>query len=154
MLKKMSATVVVGMVLVLLPGLAWSRTADELEVLLETKELSYAQAARFVLEAADVIVLSDGEEAFRYAQERKWLPARIAADDTARMGNVSLLLLRSYGIRGGLFFTLFLNAHYAYREIKYRQILPGRTDPEMAVSGEWLLYMVSKILAMREAGEV
>jgi hypothetical protein len=148
-LKNVSKWMVLALVL-LLPALAWSQTADELEFLLETEQLTYAAVARFVLEAADVVALTDPEEAFLYAQERNWLPPHAAADDAARMNGVSLLLMQTYGIKGGLFFTLFPNAHYAYRELVYRQVIQDRSDPVMVVSGDWLLFMNSRVLALRE----
>jgi hypothetical protein len=133
-----------------LPCGAWGQTADELETLVEAEKLSYAAVARFVLEAADVAALADPKEAFNYAWERKWLPGRAQADDTARMDGISLLMMQSYGIKGGLFFTLFPNPHYAYRELMYRRVIQGRSDPEMAVSGDWLLFMVGRLLTLRE----
>ena len=137
-----------------LPCGTWGQAADELEALLKAEQLSYAAAARFVLEAADVAALEDPKEAFNYAWERKWLPGRAQADGPARLDGVSLLIMRSYGIKGGLFFTLFPNPHYAYRELVYRRVIQDRSDPEMAISGDWLLFMVSRLLTLRENGEI
>jgi hypothetical protein len=100
-----------------------------------------------------VAALSDPEEAFAYARERDWLPARAKAGDAARLDCLSLLLIRSYGIKGGLFFTLFPNPHYAYRELVYRRVIQDRSDPEMFVSGDWLLFMTGRMLNVRENNE-
>jgi len=69
-------------------------TADEIETLLNANTVTYAQAARFVLEASDVTAIGDPEEAFNYAAERKWLPNKAAAGDAARFDAISLLLMR------------------------------------------------------------
>jgi hypothetical protein len=50
---------------------AFAQTAAELETLLYADAVSYGQAARFVLLAADISDLRT-EEAFRYAMERSW----------------------------------------------------------------------------------
>jgi len=133
-----------------------AQTADEIEKLLGTENLSYGQAAGFIFRAADIAgsddpsVFMDPEEAFRVAGERRWLPEGAGFDASARLDCVSLLLMRSFGIRGGLFYSLFKNPHYAYRELVYHEIIHGRAEPKMTVSGEMLLYMVNRIYTVQE----
>jgi len=125
-------------------------TAQEIETLLGTNAVTYAQAARFALEASDSLAVSDREEAFRYAQERGWLPKNVAANDTARLDGISLLLIRSFNIGGGIFYTITKNPHYAYRELVYREVIRGRADPAMKVSGELFLFLTGRIFSVRE----
>jgi hypothetical protein len=126
-------------------------TAAEIETLLSTGAVTYAAAARFLLEASDTLKTSNPEEAFQYAVEQKWLPKKAAADDPARLDAISLLLMRSFGIKGGLFFSISKNSHYAYRELVNKKIIQGRTDPAMKVSGERLLLITGRILAQGES---
>jgi len=126
-------------------------TATEIETLLNTNTVTYAQAARFLLEASDETAIRDTQEAFRYAQERNWLPKKVSANDTARLDAVALLLMCSFDIKGGLFYSIAKNPHYAYRELTYMQVIQGRTDPAMNVSGEKLLFITGRILAWLEA---
>jgi hypothetical protein len=127
-------------------------TAVEIETLLNTKAVSYGQAARFVLEAAGTLITDSPEEAFYHAVRQRWLPANSRADDNARLDAVSLLLMRSFEMKGGIFYSLTKNSHYAYMELVYNDVILGRHDPAMPVSGAKLLFYVSRILAMR--GEV
>jgi len=122
-------------------------TAQEIETLLNSKTVTYAQAARFVLEAADALATDNGEEAFNYAVQQKWLPQKAAPGDPARLDNVSQLLLRSFNIKGGIMYTITKNPHYAYRELVYFKIIQDRADPSMLVSGEQLLFYVNRIIA-------
>jgi len=122
-------------------------TAGEIETLLASQAVTYAQASRFVLEAAGAAVLNNPMEAFRFAMERNWLPRNAIADDPARLDGVSLLFMRSFGMRGGIFFTLRGSPRSAYREMEYMGILPGRTIPNQRVSGDTLLYLTSRVLA-------
>jgi len=133
-------------------SLSAQSTADEIETLLNTSAVSYAQAARFVLEASDAAVIRDPEEAFRYAAEQKWLPKNVLAGDAARLDAVSLLLMRSFGVKGGMLYSITKSPHYAYRELTYKDTIQGRADPHMEVSGEKLLFITNRILARREAG--
>jgi hypothetical protein len=132
----------------LAPVPARPQSADELEALMDAPVLTYAVAARFVLEAADTP--SPPEAAFRFAQERQWLPSWVTAEETARLGPVSLLIMRAFGLKGGLSYTFFPNAHFAYRELSHRRIIQDRADPELPVSGDWLLFMTGRVLAARE----
>jgi hypothetical protein len=133
------------------PAFLFAQTAaDEIEALLGTRAVTYAQAARFVLEAADVTVIADPAEAFQYAAERNWLPKQASADQAARLDGISLLVMHSFGIKGGIWFSLVKSPHFAYRELAYQDIIQGRLDPAMAVSGDNLLYIVNRVLSQRE----
>ncbi|MDR0494431.1 MAG: hypothetical protein LBG95_02215 [Treponema sp.] len=125
-----------------------AQTAAKIESLLETPAVSYAQAAYFVLEAADTAVTAYPEEAFDYVVKQKWLPKKVSPNDAARLDRVSLLLMRSFGLKGGLFYTIAKNPHYAYREMVYCGVIQGKTDPHAAVSGEQLLFITGRILSI------
>ena len=130
--------------------LAAQSTAQEIETLLGTNAVTYAQAARFALEASDTLAVPDPNEAFRYAAERGWLPKNVSANDTARLDGISLLLMGSFNVGGGIFYTITNSPHYAYRELVYREVIRGRADPEMNVSGELFLFLTGRILSQRD----
>jgi len=123
-------------------------TAEEIETLLHAKTVTYAQAARFVLEAANALATDNSEEAFNYAVQQDWLPKKLSYNDSARLDNISLLLMRSFNIKGGIMYTLTKKPRYAYRELEYLNVIQNRSDPSGFVSGEQLLYCINRILAM------
>jgi len=125
-------------------------TAQEIETLLNSKTITYAQAARFVLEAASVLATENREEAFNYAVRQNWLPKKLSPDDPARHNYISLLLMRSFGTRGGIMYSITKSPHYAYRELTYLNVIQNRADPHMFVSGEQLLFYVNRILGSHE----
>ena len=135
-----------------------AQTAAELETLLNTDAVTYAQAARFVLQAAEsadteaagAAAIANPEQAFQFAQENDWLPKGASPDTPARLDGISLLFMRSFGLKGGLLYSLFKNPHYAYREMVYRQAIQGRVDPQMAVSGYQLIFITNRILESNE----
>ena len=139
--------------LLLIPVLVSGQTAAEMERLIETGAVSYGQAARFVLEAADVPGFSGASsaaDAFRYAADNKWLPRKASAGDEASLQGVALLVMESFGIKGGIFYSIFKNSHYAYRELIYKDIIQGRTDPQMTIAGDYLLFLIGKSLDYTE----
>jgi len=123
--------------------------ADEIETLLNTSAVTYAQAARFVLEASDTLAVADSGEAFRHAMEQKWLPKKVSANDAARLDGIALLLMGSFKIKGGLLYSISKSPHFAYRELTYQDTIQGRADPGMKVSGERLLFLTGRILSQQ-----
>lgn len=124
--------------------------AEEIETLLSASAVTYAAAARFLLQASDTMVTSDAQEAFRYAAQKNWLPKNAAADDAARFDGISLLLMCSFDMKGGILYSIAKNPHYSYRELVYKNIIQGRADPAMYISGERLLFITGKILSQKE----
>jgi len=129
------------------------QTAQRVENLLNERAVNWSSAAAFVLEAADAGAFGNPEEAFRFAAERKWLPKKAAPEAIARLDGVSLLLARSFGTKGGIMYSLTKSRRYAYRELVYQNVIQGRSDPAMTVSGEELLFLIGRMLSMREAEE-
>jgi len=128
-----------------------AQTAAELETLLAANKVTYGQAARFILQAAD-----NGEfqhdEAFQFTSEKAWVPKSASLGKLASLEGVSLLIMRSFNMKGGAFYTMFKNPHYAYRELIRQKIIQGRADPQMSVSGELLLFLVNRVLERKEGG--
>jgi len=146
MIKKFFA--VIFFVLFCLP--LFAQTAAELEELLKTQSVNYGQAARFALEASNAAKLKDPQAAYAFASGRSWLPKKTQAQETARLDGISLLLMRSFNVKGGILFSLTKSPHFAYNELVYKDVIQGITDPAMAVSGELLLFMINRLLALYE----
>ena len=130
-----------------------AQTAERLEGMLNTKSMSYGEAAQFILEAADAAarfgsgVVSSPAEAFRFAAGENWLPANATSNAPATLEGVSLLTMKSFGMKGGVLYSISKHPHYAYRELEYKGVIQGKVDPGMAVSGDYLLLMMSRVLS-------
>jgi len=120
--------------------------AAELDALLASPAVTYAQASRFVLDAAGE-TFADPALAFDFARERNWLSGNAEPDAPARLDGVSLLLMRSFGLGGGILFTLTGSPHFAYREMEHMGFIEGRVSPRQTVSGDLLLYLTGRVLA-------
>ena len=132
----------------------FGQTAAKLEVMLETPSLNWEQAAAFVLEAADYEIPGmesiPADVAFKFVSENKWLPKNTDPGDAARLNGISLLLMRSFALKGGIFYGMAKSPHHAYRELVYKNVIRGNADPDMVVSGPQLLLMVNRILSIKE----
>ncbi|MCL2720325.1 MAG: hypothetical protein FWD47_03180 [Treponema sp.] len=124
--------------------------AQEMENLLATSQVSYAQAARFILRASGSFTTANQEDAFWFAATRSWLPENINPQDSARLDAVCLLLMKAFNIEGGIMYSITKNPHYAYRELVYKNIVQGNVDPFTRITGEQLIFYVNRVFAFLE----
>jgi hypothetical protein len=121
----------------------FAQTAAELDVILETEEISFAQASRFVLAAAEEAdEKTEAGLVFDLARERGWLPKRAGPDSPIKLGELCFLIMGAFNIKGSFLYAVFPGPHYAYRELNYFGVIPGRRDPGIKVSGERLLQIL------------
>jgi hypothetical protein len=138
-LKKLIALVIVMTV----AGFLTAQTAEEMDRLLAADELSYTQAARFVLRAANV---PGGRDAFLMARDLGWLPGRAEADSPIVLGELAHLILKAFKLKGGIMYTVFQNPRYACRALVHAQIIRGRTNPAGRLDGRAFLQILSRVL--------
>ncbi|MDL2229816.1 hypothetical protein LJC14_06155 [Treponema sp. OttesenSCG-928-L16] len=131
----------------------FAQTAQDMDAVLAAENVSYAQAARFVLSASEVLSQDvSAESAFAEALSRGWIPEDTAAEDPISMGKLSLLIMKSFDLSGGFMYALFPVSRYAYRELSYKQIIQGRSDPAVFLSGERFLHILGRTLSYVEEG--
>jgi hypothetical protein len=140
--------------LVVLPGgLLHGQTAAEMDVLLDSREITWAQACRFVLPAAGVLEdHTSAGTAFDTALHNGRLPTGAAADSPVTLGGLSFLIVESFAINGSLLYALFPGPRYAYRQLDYLGLIPGPKDPALPVSGEHLVQILGRLLEYRGEG--
>ena len=131
-----------------------AQTAVRIEKLLEIKAVSYEQTAQLVLEAAGILGYATPIQAFRYADKWRLLYRNTKAvpGNNASLEGISFLIMQSFELKGGIMYSLFQTPHYAYRELVYQNIIQGRADPKMNVSGDLLLFLVNRVLSRKEEG--
>jgi hypothetical protein len=142
----------VKFLLLFLPVLSLpAQTAREMDALLSSPALTYAQAARFILPSAGASADTvSAENAFNAAAGRGWLPKTASAGAAARLDGVALLLMKAFDLPGGLFYRFFPNARYAYRELVYRRIIQGQVDGSMPLSGELFFQILGRTMEAAE----
>jgi hypothetical protein len=119
-----------------------AQTAAEMDALLETGAVSFGQAARFVLDAAGKLDPKAGS-AYVQARQRGWLRKTAYEDRPLATGELSFLVMKAFDLKGSFLYRLFPGPRYAFRELAYLGLLPGRQDPALPVSGEELVRPLS-----------
>ncbi|MDR2160150.1 MAG: hypothetical protein LBP23_08820 [Treponema sp.] len=135
------------------PPAAVGQTAEKLDAVLAAEQVSFAQAALVVLPAAGILSQEAGADA-AFAAAGDWLPRRAEMNAPIRMGELSYLVMRSFGFSGGILYALFPGPRYAYRAMAWRRLLPLKADPYRTLSGEDLLYIIGQVLAFTGDGEL
>jgi hypothetical protein len=140
----------VGIVLFAAAGVLYSQTAQEMDTLLETQIITYGQAVRLTLAAAGNWEDLSVEAAFAAAQSKGWISQDVGSMYPVKFDQAAFLLMKAFQLRGGLLYRLFPGPRYAYRELVYRGVFPGRPDPDMSFSGEEFINVLGRILDLAE----
>jgi len=145
-IKKVS--IIIAGFLFIMPVLVSAQTAAELETVLRTDNVTCAQAAGFVLAAAqDAAVKNTSKDAFEQAMAKGWFPSGTTAEEQITLGRLSLLIMKAFNIQGGIMYTLFPGPRYAFRTMVSRSYIQGAADPAMRVNGERFLRILEKVLS-------
>jgi outer membrane protein OmpA-like peptidoglycan-associated protein len=145
--NRVSGVSVLFFMILLTGGAVGAQTAAEMDALLETPAVNFAQASRFVLAAAEYPVGADpaAGTAYALALEKGWLPKKAAPDKPLKLGELCFLIMKALDIKGSFLYALFPGPRYAFRELDYLRLIPGRRDPGLRVSGEELLRMLEMV---------
>ncbi|MDR2746861.1 MAG: hypothetical protein LBB77_05375 [Treponema sp.] len=123
-----------------------AQTAAELDLLLETKQVSFAQVSRFVLVTAGMADAgTEAGEIYTLAKEKGWLPEKAAPDSPIKLGELCFLLMGAFDIKGSFLYALFPGPRYAFRELDYLGLIPGQRDPGLRVPGERFLQILEMV---------
>ncbi|MDR3249189.1 MAG: hypothetical protein LBT39_10440 [Treponema sp.] len=136
---------------IVVAGLLAAQTAEEMDHILNTRALSSAQAAWFIMMAANK--LPSGIDAFALARERHWLSPRARPDSPIQLGEASYLIMRSFDLKGGILYTLFPGPRYACRELVALQFIQGKTDPGSRLGGVEFLQLLGRVLTHTETND-
>ena len=142
MCRKQTLLIFLGFFL-LSPAFLSAQTAAQLEAVLETQTVSCAQAAEFILAASGTASPQTG---FEQAMANRWFCKGTTPDESITLGKLSFLMMKAFGIKGGLLYTIFPGPRYAFRSMVSRSYIPGSSDPAMKVSGERFLLILGRVL--------
>ena len=138
------------LVLCLMGGGLFAQTAEQMDLILESKAVSYGQAAFIILPAAGLLTETTSfDEAFDLARELKWLRKAKNSGDPISLGELSCLIMGAFEMKSGFMYALFPGPRYAFRELTRAGIIQGRNDPSISLSGERLLHIQGRVLSQR-----
>jgi hypothetical protein len=125
---------------------ALAQTNEFVDGLLGEKETTYGQVSYLVLVASENLNEdSDTTRAFDQLDALGWAPWGATAEKKVDLASYALILMRAFGLKGGIMYSLFPSPRYAYRELVGRQVIQGRSDPGMKVDGSSAIRMLGRV---------
>jgi len=110
----------------------------------------YASSAYFILSAAGVVpeTASPGEAVEK--ARAQWGIEPPEGRDSLTLGEFSHLVMRAFGIPGGILYPFVPGPRYAARELGYREFILDKPWPDRSLSGEEALSILGEALAWKE----
>jgi len=138
-----------ALILFFCSSLAFAQTATELDALLGANAVTTNVAARFVMGAAGLTSpeLSGAvanNAAYQAALSKGWV--KKAPEEAISVQETAFLMMNVFELKGGIMYRIFHNPRYAYREMIYLRLIPGRTYADSGLSGQKFLQILGKVL--------
>ncbi len=131
---------------------ASAQTGAFMDRFLEQDKVAYGDASYLVLVGAGLLKDSESpDSALASLQQRGWAVAGKGAGDPLTLGEYALMVMRSFGIPGGVMYHLAPGPRYATRELAYLGVIQGKARPASALSGERAARILGRVLDYKEA---
>jgi len=136
-------------VFILAAVVAWGQTASFVDQVLSQNRARYGDTAYLVLAAAGVIPdTATADEAVAYVAKAGWAKDPSAAGPTD-LGQFSYLVMRAFGMKGGVMYFIFPGERYAARELMFKKVVTGMTEPSHPLSGEEVLRFLGRAAELK-----
>ncbi|MBQ8681019.1 MULTISPECIES: hypothetical protein [unclassified Treponema] len=128
---------------------AFSQSSEELTVILQSEKATLAQISYLPALYANLIDEKGSEaQAFEALKNTGYFSEDSSSDSEASLQDACGILVKTLGIKGGLFYSLFKSNRYAFKELKARGILPNTADPDYKLSGRDFLDLFNSCLTL------
>jgi len=148
---KTAYIVIIIFILILLSGKLFAQSNDIVDELLLEEEASFGKTAYLVLIASNLISEDATiDNAVSEVQEQGWKIETRGNNEPIKLGELSLMLMKSLEINGGIMYKITSNARYACRELSYLGLVIGNNSPYRTLSGEEALMFISRVIAWKQ----
>lgn len=132
----------------------FAQSSEQMSKILESEKASYYTASYLPALYANLISEEASESAaFEALQSNGYFTSEVNPDSYINLAELSYVYMKAFGMKGGLFFTLFDSPRYAFKEFKAQGILPSTSDPDMTVSGHDVIDLFNGCLAVTGGNE-
>jgi hypothetical protein len=139
--------------LVVLSTPLYSQSNEMLDLLLTQSPARYGETCYLALTAAGRLPeAATPAVAFAEARASGLVAARAGQSDPVRLDELSLLVMKAFGMKGGVMYSLFPVERYAFRELAYRGVVSAGDRSARYVSGEEVIRIIRTALELKEAG--
>jgi len=138
--------IVIVAILVLAALAVYGQSNEFVDGLIGSKSVTFGQVSYLVLVSSDNISEdADSARAFELLSNMGWAPARAKVDTPIRLDEYALILSKAFGLKGSIMMGILPSPHSAYHNLAALQVIQGRTDPGMEVSGIQAVQMLGRV---------
>lgn len=149
LMSKKSLGIFLPLVILLASGLE-AQSNEFIDQVLQGSGITGKQAAYLVLVASENMGDdADAERAFEMLSQFGWVPSGLVGDQTISTAQYAYILMKAFGVQGGLFYSWFPSPRYAYRELRKLVVIQGNTDPDQDVTGFQAMRMIGRMFDVK-----
>ena len=127
-----------------------AQSSDIVDDLLDQGTAKFGESVYMITVGSGVVDESASiETAMKTAAEKHWIKSRDDAKDDISLGEVAFITMKALKMHGGLMYLIFPSPRYAVRELAYLGIIQGEAHPGNPLSGEDVMDILSKAIALK-----
>ena len=120
----------------LLSAAVFAQSSEKLTELINTDKATFGQISYLAgVYTGKVAEDADYDTAVKTLSSEGIIGADKTADTEITLAELSYLCMKTTGLKGGLFYSIFPGPRYAFRELKAKNIIPPAADPSEKVTG-------------------
>lgn len=136
---------------VLLSFTAAAQSSETLSQIIQSEHSTCGQMAYLYCVYSELIPeTATFEEAFSVFQKNFPIKKRLESSSPVTLSDLSLTCAKLSGLKGGLFYSIFKNRRYAFKELQAKGILPADADPSDNPSGRNLIAVFNGCMEQKE----
>jgi len=144
----MKRTVCIAVAVLLTIAVSFSQSAEKIDEILETEKATFGQATYLIQTAlnseSDGLDFNAAFDLFKSNNENL-IKDSITASDVISTKTYAFLLMKAFGIKGGMMYRIYPCPRYAYRDLQYLAIIQGKNNPDAPMTGAAMLQILSRI---------
>jgi len=131
--------------------LAFGQSNAMIDTLLEEQQATWGPASYLVLTAAGLVQEEiSAPDAVKSVADKGWFKKAGAPEEQIKLGEFSHMLMKAFGVKGGVMYSLIPGPRYASRELFFKKIIRKHSSPYRALSGEEAVDILRMLLEWKE----
>lgn len=132
---------------------AFSQSADKMTEILDTKTVTYQQAAYFFAVANGMANDSASETAaVEMLKQAKLIKEDVHGNEPIPLNQVAFLCANTWNVKGGLMYRIFKNPRYSFKQLQADGIISYTDDPSKILNGHQFMNVIVDCINLYERG--
>jgi len=135
------------LVLIFLLGSMYTQEASYFSGIIESDAISWEQASFLILAGGEILSEDVApRDAWDELLSTYWFSNVPERDSRITVAEFCGIATKTLGYKGGLFYSLFKNNRYAFRDLRFKAIVPAHLDPQAKLKGLDALSITERLM--------